>query len=127
MNQPLRLDKWLWASRFFKTRALATEAVNGGRVHLNGQRVKPARAVKVGDELSIQRSGVHFVVKVTGLSDKRRSAPEAQLLYEETEDSIAQREHEREMRRLASQGVHRGNRRPTSKDRHKIIRFKRKQ
>ena len=95
-------------------------------MHLNGQRVKPAKPVNLGDELSIQRGGVHFTVIVRGLHDKRRSAPEAQKLYEETEASLAEREKIREMQRLAAQGVHHGDRRPSKKDRHQIIRFKRK-
>ena len=125
--QKLRIDKWLWHARFFKTRALATEAVNGGKVHLNGQRVKPAKAVNVGDELSVQRGNVHFVIIVEALSDKRRPAKEAQRLYRETEDSIAERERLREMQRLAAQGVHHGDRKPSKQQRQKIIRFKRKQ
>ena len=127
MQQSIRLDKWLWAARFFKTRALATEAVAGGKVHLNGNRVKPARAVNVGDTLSIQRGNVAFVVEVAGLSDRRGPASVAQQLYVETEASIAERERQRELHRLAAASMHQGERKPTKKQRQQIIRFKRKQ
>ena len=84
----VRIDKWLWAARFFKTRSMAALAVSGGKVHLNGARIKPARIVQTGDELRIRRGEVEFVVIVQGISDKRRPAKEAQLLYEETESSV---------------------------------------
>ncbi len=127
MSDSIRLDKWLWAARFFKTRALASEAVSGGKVHLNGQRVKPARAVRVGDALGIQRGNLHFDVIVRGIHDKRRPASEAQQLYEETEASLAERERLREMQKLANQAVHHGDRRPNKKQRRHIVRFKRQQ
>ena len=126
-DNAIRLDKWLWAARFFKTRRLAAEAVAGGKVHLNGRRIKPARTVSVGDQLEIQRGSMCYVVVVQGINDKRRPAVEAEQLYQETETSIAERERVRTMQRLAAQGVHHGERRPSKKDRHKIIRFKRKQ
>jgi ribosome-associated heat shock protein Hsp15 len=87
----VRLDKWLWAARFFKTRALAVEAITGGRVSVNGERVKPARELKVGDALSIRRPPFELHVAVRGLSDKRGPAPIAAALYEETEESRARR------------------------------------
>ncbi len=123
----MRLDKWLWAARFYKTRPLAAEAISGGRVHLNGQRVKPARALRVGDRLGIQRGIVHFDVIVRGLNDKRRPAAEAQQLYEETADSIAERERQREIHKHANQSVHRSDSRPNKKQRRHIVRFKRRQ
>ncbi len=115
----VRLDKWLWAARFYKTRALATEAVNGGRVHVNGQRVKPAREVREGDEIQITRPGATpMVIHVRGLSNRRGPATEAQALYEETPESEAAREHDRLMRKTAPPppGAELGAR-PTKRDR----------
>lgn len=97
----MRLDKWLWAARFFKTRSLATAAVDGGRVRLAGQHVKPAREVKPGDELEIALGEAHWTVVVRGLNEQRRPAPEARLLYEETAESAARRSAQAELRKLA--------------------------
>jgi ribosome-associated heat shock protein Hsp15 len=99
--QRQRIDKWLWAARFFKTRSLAAMAVDGGRVKWNGQNVKPAREVKPGDELDIVAGEVRWTVIVRGLNAQRRPAPEARLLYEETADSAARRLRQEEIRRLA--------------------------
>ena len=88
---PVRLDKWLWAARFFKTRGLAVEAIDGGRVSLNGDRAKPAKVLKVGDRLSVRRPPFEHVVVVKALSERRGPAAEAALLYEETEESRARR------------------------------------
>jgi len=98
----VRLDKWLWAARFFKTRRLATEAIAGGHVHLDGQRVKPSRPVRVGDRLEIRKGDVRFEIDVLALSDRRGPASEAAKLYRETPESLARREREREARRLAA-------------------------
>ena len=87
----LRLDKWLWAARFFKTRTLAVEAIEGGRVSVNGDRAKPAKVVRIGDRLSIRRPPFEHVVVVKALSDQRGPAPIAAALYEETEESRARR------------------------------------
>ena len=87
-EEKVRIDKWLWAARFFKTRSMAAQAVSGGKVHLNGARIKPARIVQKGDELRIRRGEVEFVVIVQDIADRRGPAREAQLLYEETEASI---------------------------------------
>ena len=87
----MRLDKWLWAARFFKTRALAVEAIEAGRVAVNGERAKPAKAVKAGDRLAIRRPPFEHAIVVTGVSDKRGPAAEAAKLYEETEESRARR------------------------------------
>jgi ribosome-associated heat shock protein Hsp15 len=101
-DQRVRLDKWLWAARFFKTRALATEAVQGGRVHVNDQRVKPARDVRMEDVVQITRPGAApLTVVIRGISDRRGPATEARLLYEETPESIAAREQDRLMRAMA--------------------------
>jgi ribosome-associated heat shock protein Hsp15 len=101
MSEAVRIDKWLWAARFFKTRGLATEAVLGGRVHVNGQRVKPARDVKVGDTLEVTAHDVRWTVVVQALADKRGPARVAQTLYEETEESRAVREQRRLEHRYA--------------------------
>ena len=91
MGDPVRLDKWLWAARFFKTRSLAVEAIEGGRVSVNDDRAKPAKTVKPGDAISIRKPPFEFAVVVKDVSDKRGSAPIAATLYEETEDSRARR------------------------------------
>lgn len=96
-----RIDKWLWAARFFKTRSLAAAAVDGGRVRWNGQQVKPARDLKPGDELDIVAGELRWTVIVRGLNGQRRPAPEARLLYEETVESAARRLRQEENRRLA--------------------------
>jgi ribosome-associated heat shock protein Hsp15 len=96
-----RIDKWLWAARFFKTRSLAAAAVDGGRIKWNGQQVKPARELKPGDEIDIVAGEVRWTVIVRGLNGQRRPAPEARLLYEETAESAARRLRQEEIRRLA--------------------------
>jgi len=96
-----RLDKWLWAARFFKTRGLATAAVAGGKVKLDGVPVKPAREVKPGDELEIAVGEQRWTVVVRGLNEQRRPAPEARLLYEETAASAGRRAEQAELRKLA--------------------------
>lgn len=122
--QGLRLDKWLWASRFFKTRKNATEAINGGKVHLNSARVKPSRTVKVGDMLDITREGFRYHVEVLDLNDKRRPAKEAQLLYSEDEDSIHKREQDRELRKLNSASVHQSDKKPNKKERRQMDKWR---
>lgn len=97
----LRIDKWLWAARFYKTRTLASEEIARGRVEVNGQEVKPAREVKVGDTVGLRQGPVVRTVVVKGLSGTRGPAPVAQQLYEETADSIKAREQAAERRRLA--------------------------
>jgi len=97
----VRIDKWLWAARFFKTRAAATEAVHGGRVHINGVRVKPAKDVVIGDMVGLTLRAQKRVVEVAALSDKRGSAAVAGTLYIETAESIAARERDAFQRRLA--------------------------
>ncbi len=97
----VRIDRWLWAARFFKTRGEATEAVRGGHVHVGGERVKPAKDVSVGDTLAIRRGEVRWTVVVTGLADRRGSASVAATLYEETPESVAAREQHQLERRLA--------------------------
>lgn len=120
-----RLDRWLWAARFFKTRSLAAEAVAGGLVHLNDQRAKPAKPVRIGDIVSIQRHAVATVVVVRGLSDQRRPAPEAMLLYEETVESAAARARYVAERRVAAASRIERTGRPTKHDRRTSIRLRR--
>ncbi len=119
----IRLDRWLWAARFFKTRELATEAVEGGKVHLNGERVKPAHPVRPGDQVEIRRGVEQFEIRVRGLADRRGPAPEAQQLYEETAASRQRREAEAELRRLHLADAPRPSGRPDKRQRRRIIRF----
>ena len=102
----LRIDKWLWAARFYKTRSLASEEIDKGRVQVNGQDVKPAREVKAGDTVAMRREGITRTVVVKGVSGVRGPAPQAQLLYEETAESVRQREQSAEQRRLAPEPAH---------------------
>jgi ribosome-associated heat shock protein Hsp15 len=123
----VRVDKWLWAARFFKTRSAATDAVTGGHVHVNGERVKPARDVKQGDRLEIRRGQQRFTVVVTGLADRRGSATGAAELYEETPESIANREKRRDERRLARPIGADLSERPTKRDRRRLDALRRGQ
>lgn len=118
-----RLDKWLWAARFFKHRTLATDAVEGGKVQLNGIRVKPAKDVKIGDRVEIQLAEARFTLIVTGIAEKRGSATVAQMLYTETPESIAARETAREERKFAATPGADLHGRPTKRDRRLIGRF----
>ena len=114
----MRIDKWLWAARFYKTRTLAAEEIDKGRVQINGQDVKPARDVKAGDTLSLRQGPVLRVVAVKGLSKQRGAAPVAQLLYEETPESVANRQQAAEQRKLNNEpadSIEHG--RPTNRDR----------
>ena len=116
--ETMRIDKWLWAARFFKTRALAVEQLDRGRVSVNGQPAKPARELRVGDTVALQQSGVPRTVVVQGLSLQRGPAPVAQQLYAETPDSLQQRAHLAEQRRLVHEpatSIEHG--RPTKRDR----------
>lgn len=125
-NEKIRLDKWLWAARFFKTRSLAAQAVNGGKVHLNGQRVKPARTVGTGDRLVITKGTMVFEIEILGVNSTRRPAVEARRLYVESEESIKRREEARDLRRMAGEGHVAPARKPGKRDRRKIKEFIRK-
>jgi ribosome-associated heat shock protein Hsp15 len=119
-----RLDKWLWAARFYKTRHLAAEAINGGHVHHNGHRVKPSRVIQLGDTLTINKTPFTFEVIVEGLSVRRGPAKEAQLLYIEGAESIKKRETLAAQRKLDAAQFPHAERRPDKRDRRRIIRFK---
>jgi ribosome-associated heat shock protein Hsp15 len=118
--ETVRIDRWLWAARFFKTRGAASEAVLGGRVHVNGTRVKPGKDVRVGDTVEVTIRALRRTVQVTGLSGKRGPASVAATLYEETPESIAAREQDALERRLARPlGADLGSR-PTKLDRRRL-------
>ena len=119
--ESLRIDKWLWAARFCKTRALAVEEIGKGRVQVNGQAIKPAREVRLGDTVALRQGAVSRTVIVRGLSAQRGPAPVAQQLYEETEASRLAREQAAEQRRFAAEpalSIEQG--RPTKRDRRQI-------
>ncbi len=127
-NNKVRIDKWLWAARFFKTRSMASQAVSGGKVHVNDARVKAARLVAVGDRLRINRNTVEFVVDVLALAEKRGPAKVAQTLYQETEESVALRARlraEKKVERLVTAGMV-PPKRPGKRDRRLIKKFIRK-
>ena len=122
-RERVRLDKWLWAARFFKTRTLAADAITGGKVHVNGRRVKPAHAVHPGEILRIQRGPEEYLVAVRALSDRRGPAQQAILLYEESAESHQRREQLRAQRRLQTPDTPQSAARPTKQDRRRIVRF----
>ena len=119
----MRLDKWLWAARFFKTRSLATQAIEHGRVKLNGERIKPAREVKPGDRLDVHLNDVDWTLAVRALSMQRGPAPVAQALYEEDAASQARRQQQMSERKLADSPAAAIRGRPTKRDRRQIHRF----
>lgn len=121
----VRIDKWLWAARFFKTRNLAKQAIEGGKIHCDGQRVKASKEISTGLYLTIRQDLDEKTVLVTGLSEQRRGAPEAALLYQETEESRVERE-ERAAQRKAGMGSYIiSDHRPNKKERRQIHRFER--
>jgi ribosome-associated heat shock protein Hsp15 len=122
-NEKIRVDKWLWAARFFKTRALASDAVNGGKVHLSGQRIKASRSVKINDVFEIHRGFEKITVVVEVLSQRRGPASVAQTLYRETEESIALREKESEQRKLARMQIPISDHKPNKRERRKLRSF----
>jgi ribosome-associated heat shock protein Hsp15 len=119
----MRLDKWLWAARFFKTRSLAQQAVSAGRVQLNGDHTKPAHEVKAGDVIVVRVADWRWEVKVIALSERRGPAPEARRLYEETEASRAERERRQDLRRWGAEPAAELKGRPTKRDRRVIDDF----
>ncbi len=122
--QKIRLDKWLWAARFYKTRSLAKAAIDGGKVHLDGARVKVSREITVGEKLQIRQGWDEKTVVITALSDQRRGAPEAAELYSETQSSLEKREADAAARKAAGGMIDRPAKRPTKKQRRQIHSFK---
>jgi len=122
-SEKVRLDKWLWAARFYKTRAIAKDAIEGGKVHYNGARTKPGKAIELDAHLNIRQGFVEKEVVVLAISDKRRGAPEALLLYNETNESIAKREKAASDRKSMMAGQLPPARRPNKKQRRQIHRF----
>ena len=122
-DDKVRLDKWLWAARFYKTRSLAKEAIDGGKVHCRGERCKPGKEPKVGEEYVIRTGFDERTVVVKALSMVRRGAPEAQLLYEETADSVKRHEEASAMRKAGALGVQTDGR-PTKKQRRQLFSFR---
>jgi ribosome-associated heat shock protein Hsp15 len=119
--EKLRIDKWLWAARFYKTRSLATDEIDKGRVEVNGQEVKPAREVKVGDTVAVRREGLTRTVVVKGVSDVRGPAPVAQKMYEETQESLQERDKAAEQRKYAREpALSIENGRPTKRGRREL-------
>jgi ribosome-associated heat shock protein Hsp15 len=124
---PLRVDKWLWCARFFKTRSLAADAVAGGKVHVNRERVKPSRTIRPGDLLEITVGFDVVAVEVLSIPARRGPAQEARQCYLETEASIARRDRMREQRRLASMAAPQTEGRPDKRTRRELLRFQREQ
>jgi len=124
MDASVRLDKWLWAARFFKTRSLAREAVSGGKVQLNGNRAKPGRSISAGDELRIQRGEEEYIITVVEASMRRGPAVVARTLYDESEENRSRREELAEARKLEQQENLTRERRPDKRQRRRLVRFK---
>ncbi len=116
----VRLDRWLWAARFFKTRALAAAAVAGGKVQVNGSRAKPAKPVQVGDNLRVRLGPYDWIITVSAVTERRGSARDAQLLYDESPEGRANRERLAEAHKIAPTPTYQGKGRPTKKDRRKL-------
>lgn len=123
-NDKVRIDKWLWAARFFKTRSLATEAVDGGKVDVNGARVKPAKLIGPGDEVRVRVGPQLFVVMVKDTAERRGPASLARELYDETPESVAARERAAEQHRLAATTFDFAEGRPNKKDRRELRKFR---
>ncbi|KAA1213206.1 ribosome-associated heat shock protein Hsp15 [Vibrio cholerae] len=117
--EEVRLDKWLWAARFYKTRSLARNMVEGGKVHYNGQRAKPSKSVEIGAQITLRQGHDEKTVIIEKISDQRRGAPEAQQLYRETAESITKRERNDMMRQLNPSP----DRRPDKKQRRDLLKF----
>jgi ribosome-associated heat shock protein Hsp15 len=124
MDSSVRLDKWLWAARFFKTRSVARDAVSGGKVHLNGNRAKPGRTLSVDDVLRIQRGDDEYTITIIELASRRGPAAVAQTLYEESDESRVKREKLVEQRKLEHEQHAGRERRPDKRQRRRLVRFK---
>lgn len=123
-EKEVRLDKWLWAARFYKTRSLAKAMIEGGKVHYNGQRAKVSKIVEVGARLKLRQGSDEKEVEVVALSDQRRGAPEAQLLYRETEESVKKCEEMAWARKNNALSMPHPDRRPNKKERRDLLKFK---
>ena len=123
-DKKVRIDKWLWAARFFKTRNLAKQAIDGGKVHIDGQRVKASKEITLGMMLQVRQGWDEKTIEVMALSDQRRGAKEAVLLYKETDESITKREAHTTQRKLAGAFASHSDGRPSKKQRRQIHRFK---
>lgn len=127
-DDKIRLDKWLWAARFYKTRSLAKDMIDGGKVHYEGQRVKPSKEVTIGATIRLRQGTDEKIVVVTGLSGKRGNATQAAALYRETDDSIAAREQAAANRKALGPSFGPGHQqRPNKKQRRNIIQFRQQQ
>jgi len=124
MDSSVRLDKWLWAARFFKTRSVARDAVSGGKVHLNGNRAKPGRTLSVDDVLRIQRGDDEYTITIIEIASRRGPAAVAQTLYEESDESRVKREKLVEQRKLEHEQHAGRERRPDKRQRRRLVRFK---
>ncbi|EJL82987.1 ribosome-associated heat shock protein Hsp15 [Pantoea sp. BIGb0393] len=124
ISEGVRLDKWLWAARFYKTRALAREMVEGGKVHYNGQRSKPSKLVELNAELTLRQGNDERTVVITAVTDQRRPATEAQALYAETDASIEKREKTALARKMNALTMPHPDRRPDKKERRDLMKFK---
>ncbi|TNH08846.1 ribosome-associated heat shock protein Hsp15 [Testudinibacter sp. TR-2022] len=122
--EQVRLDKWLWAARFYKTRSIAREMIDGGKVHYNGQRSKPSKIVEIGAMLKLRQGSDEKEVEILAISDKRNGAAQAQLLYQETTASITKREQIAAARKANALSMPNPERRPNKKERRDLIRFK---
>ncbi len=124
ISEGVRLDKWLWAARFYKTRALARDMIEGGKVHYNGQRSKPSKLVESGAELTLRQGNDERTVIIAAISDQRRPASEAQLMYSETAASIEKREKTALARKMNALTMPHPDRRPDKKERRDLMKFK---
>lgn len=123
-SDEVRLDKWLWAARFYKTRAMAREMIEGGKVHYNGQRSKPGKVVELNAELTLRQGNDERTVVVAGITAQRRPASEAQQLYRETDASIEKREKMAQARKMNALTMPHPDRRPDKKERRDLMKFK---
>lgn len=123
-SEGVRLDKWLWAARFYKTRSVAREMIEGGKVHYNGQRSKPGKLVELNAELTLRQGNDERTLVILDISDQRRPASEAQLLYRETDASIVKREKMAEARKMNALTMPHPDRRPDKKERRDLMKFK---
>ena len=123
-EKEVRLDKWLWAARFYKTRSIAKAMIESGKVHYNNQRAKVSKIVEVGAMLKLRQGNEEKEIKIIALSDQRRGAPEAQLLYQETENSVKKREEIAWARKNNSLSMPHPDRRPNKQERRDLLKFK---